>query len=91
MFGTKKNKLLKEVIKNSNAKFSKWAAIELMNWKNEKEITCIKINGSKDKIIPFTKKDDYIIEGGQHLMIIDKANEISAILNRIVMMKKSNF
>lgn len=81
MFGTKEKKLLKSIIKESDAALSKWAVIQLLNWENITKIkNCRKISGEKDKIIP-SCKNDIIIKGGGHLMIVDKAEEISEIIN----------
>ena len=48
--------------------FTKWAVNELINWKNEDKIeNCLKINGTKDKLIPAIKTENQIlIEGGEH-------------------------
>ena len=42
----------------------------------------IKINGTSDKLIPprgITKM--YLIENGEHFMIVDRAQEISELIN----------
>ncbi len=83
MFGTNKKQLLTDIIEDSSAQFSKWCIIELMNWKNTVAPKNIfKINGEKDKLLP-SKNSHVIIKNGGHLMIVDKADELSKILNQL--------
>ena len=83
LFGTNETELLNNILNDTDESFTKWAVNELINWKNEEKIeNCIQINGTKDKLIPPNKTEEQIlIEGGQHFMIVDKANEISKIIN----------
>jgi len=86
MFGTKEKALLKSIMQQSDAEISKWAVVQLMIWKNEEILSnCIKVSGSKDKILPAYKIDDYIIENGGHLMIVDRADEISKVVNDYIL------
>jgi len=84
LFGTDQTELLNSILEDTDNMFTKWAVNELINWKNEAKIeNCIKINGTKDKLIPPNKTENQIlIEGGEHFMIVDKAEEISEIINR---------
>jgi pimeloyl-ACP methyl ester carboxylesterase len=82
VFGAEKRELLNSIIKDSDVKFTKWAINELANWNNNTKLeNVLKIGGDKDKLLP--PKDDatVIIKGGEHFMIVDKANEISRIIN----------
>lgn len=83
LFGTNETVLLNNILNDSDKKFTKWAINELINWKNEEKIeNCIQINGTKDKLIPAINIENKIlIEGGEHFMIVDKANEISKIIS----------
>lgn len=83
IFGTKKKELLNSILDDTDLIFAKWAIRELMNWKNQSEIpNLIKIGGTKDKLLPPKGKNTILIEKGEHFMIVDKANEISEIINR---------
>ncbi len=64
-----------------------WSIGQLVKWKNKsKPYNIVIINGSEDKIFPFKKvKPDYIIEGGTHLMVYNKAKEVSEIINKILL------
>jgi len=83
LFGAKNTKLLNKILDDTDLNFAKWAVNELTNWKNVTQIkNVLKINGTKDKLIPpkgNTKME--LIDNGEHFMIVDKANEVSKIIN----------
>lgn len=83
VFGTNQKVLLNSILDDTDLTFAKWAVNELCNWKNEKSITnLIQICGTKDKLIPPTKaRNILLIKGGEHFMIVDKAQEISQLIN----------
>tara|TARA_R110002051_G_scaffold148354_4_gene220949 strand:+ start:43 stop:696 length:654 start_codon:yes stop_codon:yes gene_type:complete len=82
IFGTDQKKLLKAILKDSDLTFTKWALKELTNWKNETRLpNLIKIGGSKDILLPAKGNNTILIEHGAHFMIVDKAEEISNLLN----------
>lgn len=84
-FGAKNKKLLKEIINDTDKKFTKWALNELLNWKNNKKlINSLIISGSEDKLLPTKNKKAIIIEKGTHFMIVDQANEISTTINNSI-------
>ncbi len=74
--------LAEDFRKNLNQKYSDWSIQTIINWQN-KYIPgqTIHIHGSKDRIFPLKYvSPDYVIEGGGHMMIMDKAAEINKIL-----------
>ena len=82
MFGTEKKELLNSILADTDLNFTKWAIRELMNWKNQLRLeNLIKIGGTKDKLLPPKGKNTILIEKGEHFMIVDKAREISEIIN----------
>jgi len=83
-FDTKQTKLLNAILDDTDLKFAKWAVGQLISWKNENRLeNVIKIHGTKDKLIPLKSKiNTEIIKDGQHFMIVDKAQEISDIINK---------
>lgn len=88
MFGTDKKELLNSILDDTDLNFTKWAIRELMNWKNQTRLSnLIKIGGSKDKLLPPKGENTILIEQGEHFMIVDKAKEISEIINE----KLSNY
>ncbi|WP_299679695.1 alpha/beta hydrolase [uncultured Dokdonia sp.] len=86
LFGVKDGQLLRAILDDTDLDFTKWAINELTNWKNTIQANNIlKINGTKDKLIPpkgTTKM--VLIDDGAHFMIVDRANEISKIINEEV-------
>ena len=87
MFGTNKKELLNSILDDTDLYFTKWAIRELMNWKNQTRLqNLIKIGGSKDKLLPPKGENTILIEQGEHFMIVDKAEEISKIINEKVKM-----
>lgn len=83
LFGTDRKKLLGSIVEDADLKFAKWATLELINWKNRERLEkVVKIAGSNDRILaPGNSRDMIIIRGGHHFMIVDRAEEISKIIN----------
>ncbi len=83
VFGANNKALLNSILDKMDLKFAKWAVNELVNWENQDRIeNVIRIHGTKDKLIPWnsTAKVE-LIEDGEHFMIVDRADEISEIIN----------
>ena len=82
-FQAKNKKLLSAIIKDSDTEFTKWAVNAILNWRNEQKIRqIIQIGGDKDLILPSKQNMNHIVKGGGHFMIVDKADELSSILNQ---------
>ncbi len=84
LFGAKNKKLLNDILNDADLKFVKWAVNELINWKNTTYLNnFLKINGTKDKLIPPIDNTGKIklINNGEHFMIVDKAKEVSKLIN----------
>jgi len=81
LFGAKNKQLLKQIIKDTEPEFIRWALNAIINWSNEETpIEAIRIHGTKDKLIPLKGEANEIKDGG-HFMIVDKAEEISNLIN----------
>ncbi len=63
-----------------------WAVNEVLNWKNNwQPQNIIHIHGDKDKIFPIRKVSaDHVIKDGTHLMVYNRAREISNILHQVL-------
>jgi pimeloyl-ACP methyl ester carboxylesterase len=74
----------KQVLKESDPNFTKWAIDAIMGWRNETiPQNLIHIHGTADKLLPYRLvKAHHTIKGGQHLMVMDKAQEISELLQQ---------
>jgi pimeloyl-ACP methyl ester carboxylesterase len=83
IFGTDNKELLDSILDDTDLKFAKWAVNELVNWDNQDRIkNLIRIHGTKDKLIPWRGSNKVeLIENGEHLMIVDRSDEISKIIN----------
>jgi pimeloyl-ACP methyl ester carboxylesterase len=85
LFGVKNKvdkELLGEILRDTDSKFLKWALNAILKWENSEKVDNISIHGTKDKILPLLGKVDYQIEGGGHFMIVNRAKDISRILEK---------
>jgi hypothetical protein len=80
---TKKEKaVLKSIIEDSDPDFVKWGMDKVLNWEHVGKVAnMITIHGTADRIFPI-ENPDYPIEGGGHLMIMNKSKEISDIIKK---------
>lgn len=73
--------------KNADLDYTHWGINQILNWKN-KDMPIAQvyhIHGDNDKIFPVKKiRPTHIVEGGTHLMIVNRATEISAIINSLI-------
>jgi len=84
-FGTKtdeEKRLLTQILKDTDARFLKWAISKITNWDQKIRPTDIyQLHGTADRIFPFAFiKADLEVENGGHLMIYSKNEIISSIL-----------
>lgn len=77
--------LLKNIIKDTDPQFLKWAINQIVNWKNtDVPQNCIHIHGSNDRILSVKNvKVDYMIKNGGHFMTVNKAKEIERIIKKL--------
>jgi len=87
LFGikTKEHKaLLAAIMRDTDETFLSWAVESVGEWKNETRPShLVQIHGNKDRILS-CQDADYLIDGGGHLMIIDKADQVSNILKKVI-------
>ncbi|MFA7274187.1 MAG: alpha/beta hydrolase [Crocinitomicaceae bacterium] len=82
LFGTKNKVLLNSILHDTDLKFAKWCVKELVNWKNETRLNnVLKISGTRDKLLRSKDKNAVLVDKGEHFMIVDRASEISQIIN----------
>jgi len=76
--------LLSAIVRDANPAFMRWALKALVNWqRTSSPEQIIHIHGTKDKILkPDFIKADHWIEGGTHMMIYNRASEISALISQ---------
>ena len=84
--GIEQKKLQLQIMKDSDPVFTRWAMDAIVNWKNTvipKNV--IHIHGTADKLLPYRYvKADYPIEGGEHVMVMDRSEELSQLLKQII-------
>ena len=84
--GVEQRKVQQEILKDSDPLFIRWALHAIVNWNNTvvpKNV--IHIHGTGDKLLPCRYvKADYTVNGGEHVMIMDHAREVSAILKKVI-------
>jgi len=79
-------RLIKQIIQESDPAFIRWAIHAILSWKNEVIPSPLwHIHGSKDGILPIRyTKPTHQVQGGNHLMIMSKANELNLFLKEIL-------
>ncbi len=89
LFGLNNNDdktLFKQILADSDPHFTKWAINAVTNWsKKQSSLNIIRIHGDNDRVLPITSfTPNYIVKKGGHLMVANRALEISEILNTIL-------
>ncbi|MGK7390420.1 MAG: alpha/beta hydrolase [Candidatus Cyclobacteriaceae bacterium M2_1C_046] len=75
-------KVLSRIIKNTDKSFMRWAVKEICRWDNQYlPDNLIRIHGNKDRLLPSSTKEAYYFVDGGHAVVMQKPNEISAIIN----------
>jgi pimeloyl-ACP methyl ester carboxylesterase len=89
-FGTRSSDekiLLSEIIRDTDPYFLKWAIGSILSWKNEiRPERIYHIHGTNDKILyAKTARPDFVIENGTHFMVYQNAEEISDIIDKLLL------
>jgi pimeloyl-ACP methyl ester carboxylesterase len=84
--GIDEKKLLKNILKDTDPGFLKWALHQVVVWQNQ-EIpeNVVQIHGKRDRIFPFRcVSPNYALENCGHLMVMNRAAEISNLLEALI-------
>ena len=89
VFGIKdpeKREVLQHIIAEADIPFVKWAVGAILHWeKKAPPKQLVHIHGTADKLLPLSYvKADHIIEGGTHILTMDKPEEVSSLLKNII-------
>ncbi len=78
--------LIRQVIRESDPKFIRWALNAILSWRNETIPDSLwHIHGSKDEILPIRyTRPTHTVKGGNHLMIMSKAPELNVFLEEVL-------
>lgn len=84
---TPENKILmKQIVKDADTNFIKWALNAIVLWKNDVVPGSLyHIHGDHDFLLPLRNTTaTHIIKGGSHMMVLNKAKEVSLLINNIL-------
>lgn len=78
---------MNQIIADSDMNFVKWAIDAILRWKNSGiPPNLVHIHGTADALLPYRfVKADYTIMNGKHVMPLDKHEEISRLLKKLVL------
>ena len=85
--GTDQKKLLKTILIETDPQFLKWALHKVVTWKNQ-EIpdNLVHIHGKSDRIFPYRfVNPNYGVEKSGHLMVMNRAEEVSDLLEQLIL------
>jgi hypothetical protein len=74
------------MLNDKDPDFLKRTAAMIIQWeRNESREDIVHIHGDNDHTIPIRNVDyDYLIEDGSHMMVYTRADEISDLINKIL-------
>lgn len=79
--------VLKEMIRSTDYRLMKWSLEQIANTgsNTNKSVVLHNIIGDCDRIVNLWRNDTtYVIKGGSHFMVYDRAEEISGIIRKIL-------
>jgi pimeloyl-ACP methyl ester carboxylesterase len=82
-------KTLKNMAKDTDARFVYWAVQRVINWRSAKvPDNIVSIHGNKDFLFPIKNRNiDYVVEGGSHASILTHAVAFNEYLDEILKKK----
>jgi len=74
-------------VNNIDPAFIRWSLNVIVNWSHTQRLShVIHIHGSSDHLLPYRYvKADYIVKGGGHLMVMNRAEEVNNILREVLL------
>ncbi|PZV03626.1 MAG: alpha/beta hydrolase [Leptolyngbya sp.] len=74
--------LFKQVLVDTDPWFLKWAINRVVSWRNQMlPEHLVHIHGDRDRVFPFGYRSaDVVVPGGGHLMVLNRAEELSQLL-----------
>lgn len=72
--------------KSADPDLVRWSIQAIVNWNQPDRLPgIVHLHGSNDRMLPLKyTRPDFIIKGGGHLMIFNKADEVNKILNQVL-------
>ena len=89
--GKEQATLFHQMIHSMPKGYRRWASNCIINWKNRDHVSALHIHGDRDVVIPSRNiKNALVIKGGTHFMLLNRAEEISKIINAYLSEKTSS-
>ena len=78
---------IEKCVTYTSPEYMKWASYQITHWEPTIKIDNLyHIHGTKDQVFPYKQiQNAFFIEDGDHLMVMKKAEEITKILNEIIL------
>jgi pimeloyl-ACP methyl ester carboxylesterase len=73
--------------KQADPVYVDWAIDQILNWKNTwVPANAFQIHGEQDRMFPIKniRNPDYVVKNGTHIMILNRAKEVSACIQQIL-------
>ena len=83
--GADQKKLLKTILIETDPHFLRWALHKVVVWQNQEvPDNLVQVHGKRDRIFPYRYvRPDYTVENSGHLMVMNRAEEISNLLKEL--------
>ena len=77
---------MKTILQDTDPVFLKWAIDKVARWENTILLkNIVHIHGTNDKILPYRfVKCDLTVQDGGHFMTLNKAEELTSILRKLL-------
>jgi len=84
-------KLLKTILIETDPHFLKWALHKVVVWQNQAVLeNLVQVHGKRDRIFPYRYvQPDYTVENSGHLMVMNRAEEVSTLLKELTAQAES--
>lgn len=88
--GASQKETFRQILSESDPRFTVWAIGAILNWTNTVVPSNVThIHGTADRLLPNRYvKAHYLISEGRHIMIMDKADELSMLLKQLILPAK---
>ena len=90
--GSDQKKLLKTVLIETDPHFLKWALHKVVVWQNQEvPENLVHLHGKRDRIFPYRfVNPDHSVDNSGHLMVMNRAEEISSLLKKLTVQAVSD-
>jgi pimeloyl-ACP methyl ester carboxylesterase len=76
--------IFRSIIQDTDVPTLRWSLTQILSWHNPAPTPeAVIIHGDRDKILPVPKVPHlHLIKGGEHLIVLNRAKELSELINR---------